>query len=164
MARPSVYLKERCETFSKLLDYFFVSGKCVTINERLITFLYQIDFWDWEIENLIFSFDNFEERSKAWIGDVSSTAVETSMKHGFPLRTNLVNFWRNWIRRGNNEVVSPRDDLNKVVTKWNELLTLAEKKVFLSEKTVKSLIDLGGQFVPNLDKYRKAGVYEKKFS
>lgn len=68
MKRPSVYLEEKCEGLEKVLDFFLDrQGKLFKpADEKLLVFLHQLDFWDWEIDNLIFSFDNFEERSKAW--------------------------------------------------------------------------------------------------
>ncbi len=66
--RPSVYLLNKCEAVDKVLDFFLATegSYCRTLAEKRAVFLAQIDFWDWEIENLIFSFDSFMERVKAW--------------------------------------------------------------------------------------------------
>jgi hypothetical protein len=158
--RPSVYLEDKCKTFETLLDYFLAEKGSFnkTVNEKLLAFLYQIDFWDWEIENLIFSFDNFEERSQAWQGSANSNVNAIWLRHGLPIKSNLVSFWKDYSSRyyKGEKVVAPVKHLNKVIDKWNKLLDRCVDRVFMEEKTIQSAIEMKAQILPNLDKYKKS--------
>src|SRR5688500_8352071 len=69
--RPSVYLEERCANLDQVLDFFLgpsrgQGGHGPGADEMLVVFLSQLGFWEWELDNLIYAFTTFEERSKAW--------------------------------------------------------------------------------------------------
>ena len=65
--RPSQYLLEKIQAFDTVLDFFGYSSKGVIETEKRVIFLITIDFWEWEIENLIYSCQTFKERSQAWL-------------------------------------------------------------------------------------------------
>ena len=66
--RPSVYFLERCQELGRVLDFFLApqQGQSPGLNERLVVFLSQISFWEWELDNLIYAFTSFAERARAW--------------------------------------------------------------------------------------------------
>jgi hypothetical protein len=170
--RPSVYLEEKCEGLEKVIDFFLSSkgGLLKPADEKLLVFLHQIDFWDWEIENLIFSFDNFEERSRAWetTGGIAAylnnrfgilvknkTADRVELDRRYREVRRRYKEWWNPDAAKKNEVYAPWEKLVKVVDKWNQLITLCEERVLVAEKHRKTAADLGAQVLPNLDKFRK---------
>ena len=142
--KPSVYLTEKCGSLEKVLDWLISAQLSRKIDDKLISFLSQIDFWDWEIENLIFSFDNFKERSKAW--EYSDTTHDLLSRFGIAADA---------YKTGNNSAIAPVDKLNNVLLKWNKLLEICEKRVMLPAKKIDQYIKLGAQILPNLDKYKK---------
>lgn len=160
--RPSVYLVEKCDGLEKVIDFFtHLQGSYLkAADEKLLVFLHQIDFWDWEIENLIFSFDNFEERSRAWKG--GSMAEQIGARHGILVKSKIsddADFNRKYRSCHEQEVVvAPRENLKVVVEKWNALLSLCEQRVMVSQKGLNTAIHYGAQVLPNLDKYRKKFV------
>ena len=185
MNRPSQYLIDKVITLNKVLEFFArESGDYLrTINERLTIFLAQMDFWDWEIENLIFSFDTFADRSKAWesSGHVSSYLA----KQGFLVRDKILTQMaeHNWMRDNtvarprkvfqktkagknrkgtdvieygpveNVKTVAPVESLNDLIRKWNVLVDMCEKRLLRSD--AQHMAELGVPVVKNLDKYKK---------
>jgi hypothetical protein len=64
--RPSVYLVERSQELGRVL-YFFLApheGRTPGLDERLVVFLAQLGFWEWELDNLIYAFTTFAERMR----------------------------------------------------------------------------------------------------
>lgn len=153
--KSSVYLTEKCETLSKVLLFFLEGGYNKTVSEKLAVFLLQIDFWDWEMDNLVYSFTNFEDRSKAW---EHFKGIPESLKNlGFLVNDNRFMCYAFDIRQiqERNEVSAPFNELNKVIGKWNDVLSVCEDKLLISKEKAKSYVTLGAQIMPNLDKYRK---------
>jgi len=150
--RPSVYLQEKCSTISAALDFFCQGSAHFSINEKKLTFLAQIDFWEWELETVIYSFDNFKERSAAW--DSITTIRDRLSKLGIIVRENVFSKaedkrgW-NWFKRST--VVEPWDDLNRLIDKWNTLLENCEKK--LLDNSINP--EWGIEALPDLSKYKK---------
>ena len=66
--RPSAYLRERCETLGRVLDFFLAPhhGQSAGLDERLVVFLSQIGFWEWELDTLLYAVATFRERAQAW--------------------------------------------------------------------------------------------------
>ena len=159
--RPSVYLEEKCQCLEKVLD-FFLSPKGSfhkPVNEKLLVFLYQLDFWDWEMANLLFSFDNFDERSKAWI---ENRGMSEYILHHFSILVKQGK-WEEYDRSLDRDirnytekpVVAPWELLRNVIEKWNLLLNQCEERIMQSEETMQNAIKLGAQILPNLNKYKK---------
>ena len=173
-------------TFRKVVEFFAkeTGDYMRSINERLVIFLAQIDFWDWEIENLIFSFDTFDERSKVWesSGHVSSYLA----KQGIIVKDKILcdlaehNWWRDQRtvrprlasyktkagkRRKGTEVIeyepvekvktiAPVQELNQLICQWNELVEMCEKR--LLTKHAENMVRLGAtDILKNLDKFKK---------
>ncbi len=155
--KPSVYLVEKCETFSNVLGYFLAAKGSYKkpINEKLLVFLAQIDWWDWEIENLIFSFDNFVERSKLWktMGDLPEKVFKDFGVMVNPKVGDKIIYDRAY--RVEPEIVAPWEDLNVVIDKWNRLVAYCEERLLADEKVRKSAVDLGAG-VRDLSKYKKS--------
>lgn len=177
--RASVYLTEKCDTFKKLVNFFLdkQAGFCKTLNEKRAVFLAQIDFWDWELDALVYSFQTFAERAKAW--DDSASLTESLAKHGILVKNSILTDldfkrYRRQISgrtvlkdgyyvpvRGEPDVtVAPVDKLNEVIRKWNKLLSICEDEIMPPEKTLRIAIGMKAAVVPNLEKFRKKELPE----
>ena len=60
-----------------------------------------------------------------------------------------------WRQHRDKKVVPPLDKLNKVIDKWNGVLSAIEERLLVSEDKVESYANLGADLKANLDKYRK---------
>ena len=155
--RPSKYLLDKVANMSGALHFFWSNEQSNknSLKEKRLVFLSQIDFWDWEMETLIFSFSNFEDRSKAW---TEPGQIELLLRsQGILVSNSSIRSagnlpWNNrWKRRG--VVYAPIKELNDCIETWNMLLAACEETVILHN--VDDMINLGGNFIHNLDKYRK---------
>lgn len=156
--RPSVYLQEKCANLEKVIDFFLMPQGTflTTIGERLLSFLSQIDFWEWEIDNLVFSFATFEERSRAW--EFEKGLIEGVQSQGMMVQKHLFNKLKEKRHRKKGQgrkVVPPYDRLTIVVDKWNQLLRLCEDRVLLPRAELDKLASLGAQILLDLTKFRK---------
>ena len=61
--RSSLYLVLRAEALLGSLKFFISETDSL---RRRVQFLAQSDFWEWEIDNLIYSFTNLAERQRTW--------------------------------------------------------------------------------------------------
>lgn len=153
MERPSVYLVEKCQALEKTLQ-FFVSSYGGSLVERRLTFLAQIDFWDWEMDELMFAVQNFSKRAQAWIAGKGSLDILLK-KQGFVVKTKKLEnalIDRHWVTKYRQQVKAPIRQLNKVIEKWNELLVLCESLL------QKDLERYGVVAEKDLSKYRKKEV------
>ena len=160
MEKPSAYLVGKCDCLSKVVDFFVSNngGYCRTVKDKRTVFLSQIDFWDWEMDELIYSVESFSERSKAWESCLNMR--ESLSKLGIPVNQAIVykiESDRGWNAHavGKNQVVPPIEALNVVIKKWNKLLKLCEDTLFMERKEIISLGEMGCKFIQSLDKYRK---------
>lgn len=143
MKRPSEYLVQKCNNLLTALNFFFKGNEYFTAKSKRIIFLSQIDYWDWELEELIFSFKNFRERGKAW--SPNADVYGMLVAKGFDVKVPEVNeLVYSQARLDANQVYAPVDNLNEVIEKFNELLILSVK-----------ILNNG-----NLDKYKKELVGE----
>ena len=124
--RTSLYLVRRADALLGALRYFLKDGGN-PLGRRLV-FLAQVDFWEWEMENLIYSFTNFAERSKSWqspehvkdklweIGVVVDVGLSKKVR------------WRRgmWHVHEEGRRVAPVELLAETVGAWNKLIDLAE--------------------------------------
>jgi hypothetical protein len=159
--RPSVYLEEKCHALSQVLDFFSAppSALLQSLDEKLVVFLSQLEFWEWELDNLIYSFTTFVDRVKAW-DQYSGRALVDSLKgRGIPVRVSAVknlNEKRMARKERVRQVEAPAAQLNDVIEKWNNLLRACEQRVLVPEDERQRSIQLGAQFLPDLSRYRKA--------
>jgi hypothetical protein len=159
--RPSVYLEEKCDTLRRALNFFGAAqaGFAQPRTERLMVFLTQIDFWEWEIDNLIYSFSTFAERAKAWEQQNGYGLANALRARGIPVRVGAVKDLKERRQARSDRVqrvVSPTKRLNEVITQWNQLLEISEGKVLVTPEERQRDIQLGAQFLPDLSRYRKA--------
>lgn len=145
----SVYLVEKCESLAEVLHF---------MKKNPIRFLAQIDFWDWEMENLMFSFSNFSERSKAW-GD-EDTVHEKLKSLGIVLSRDA-NWYLQWnpIYASMKNVEVPKAKLLEVISMWNALIHYCESH-FLGDKLKPKLREKYG-YNSTLEKYVKKLEKEK---
>ena len=124
--RTSLYLVRRAEALLGSLR-FFLNDTGNPLARRLV-FLAQVDFWEWEMENLIYSFTNFAERSKSWqspehLKDKLWTAgvlVDAKLSASIKWRHGM------WHVRREGRRVAPAELLAEAVKEWNQLIDLAE--------------------------------------
>jgi hypothetical protein len=159
--RPSVYLQERCAELGRVLDFFLVvhRGQMPGIDERLVVFLAQLGFWEWELDNLVFAFTTFAERARAWESDNGHALAEGLKARGLPVRFAAVkNVKGKRLARAERvrQVVAPVAELNRVIAMWNALLALCEERVLLPAEERAELAALGAGVLPDLSKYRRA--------
>lgn len=137
--KNSVYLLNKCENLQKSLDFFCGGDYKTPAKIRRVIFLLQIDFWDWELEELIFSFKNFHERSSAWGDNGIWKIFELFKKNNIELKQNILeeyNSWVDWRDYDINSksyqtkiVIPPTENLNKTIEIFNSLLDLCQKEL-----------------------------------
>jgi hypothetical protein len=157
--RPSLYLLERCQELSRVLDFFHeVRRVPLGLDERLVVFLTQMGFWEWELDNIIYAFNSFAERSRAWDNDSGSSMAESLKARGLPVRFSAVkNIKVNRHNRAERmrQVIAPIEELNRVIGVWNDLLDLCEERVMQSAEERKRDANLGANVLTDLAQFRK---------
>lgn len=126
--KKSKYLENKCENLSNTLNYFSSGGYNFSENSKHLIFLSQIDFWDFEIDSLIFSFDNFKERSKAWNSEknIEKMLIEKDITVKPSILKNIkFDYGYNW----KEETEAPYEDLERLIKKWNLLIGSCEKLI-----------------------------------
>jgi len=150
--RPSRYLIERIEAMERVIDFFATVSAGVALKEKQAVFLAQIDFWDWEMDNIVYACEQFRVRAQAW--NVSHGRLNDLLEgRGFLTKPRLV------VRYPWHEpkaVVAPFENLNRLVRAWNELLESAEKHC-VNEKRAANVKRCDGEVVMPVD-FRKEEV------
>jgi hypothetical protein len=135
--RTSLYLVRRADALLGTLRFFSASSGD-TIRRRL-QFLAQSDYWEWEIDNLIYSFTNLAERRETWR---SPNATRLKLDQlGIVVNAKLLRNAR-WqsdghrrypARRGGKWNIKHRSDrvapvalLKQVIDAWNLVIGLVE--------------------------------------
>lgn len=158
MERASVYLIERASSLTQALNFFTKGQKNIDGDEKKMIFLAQIDFWDFEVESLIYCFQSFAERQKAWntIGSVE----EKISKNKLLIRPNFIknlgdsrSHWR-WRYQRRANVVAPIEALLNLVNEWNVLLDRSEY-LLATEKMAKNANLCGVKVLTNLQGFKK---------
>lgn len=136
--RNSEYLLNKCKNLQNSLTYFTLGDSKTRAEIRRIIFLAQIDFWDWEIEELIFSFQNWKIRSKAWEG-CTAEIFKMLKDNNISLKLNEMSSIDYWVKNRYydinskyNEVevvIPPKEELLKTINIYNNLLILCEKEI-----------------------------------
>ena len=127
--RTSFYLTRKAEALSGVLRFF--PDKSSPANRQL-QFLAQSDFWEWEIDNLIYSFTNLRERSKTWqssdhaIRKLGTLGVVIDAKVARKVRWRP--YQRHWQHKDAMRRVAPVEMLREVIDLWNELVDAAETR------------------------------------
>lgn len=154
-SRSSQYLVEKCLALRQALEFFSKSGGRAGhgVEDRLMVFLAQIDFWEWEVDNLVYSFTTFCERQDAWEDPTKAIRLK-----GFACRPRCVAkaSWANYARRYSGrvtEVTAPLDALNDCLKQWDSILTECKERV-LSEQRIEQYRNIGASLV-SIEKYRK---------
>jgi hypothetical protein len=150
LRRNSVYLEKKVENLHTTLEYFNKG------NERRIIFLSQIDFWDWEIAELIYSLTNFDERQVSWRSSgLSKILYNSNFMLKFPIVESFIREMRWESRDDSHTVKAPKLEMNSLIERWNALLDRCEKELFLHK--AENMKEAGGlvNAITNLDKYRK---------
>jgi hypothetical protein len=136
MERPSVYLVEKADALRRALEFFTGQQNQNRVNssdDKRLAFLAQIDFWHWEVENLLYSYESFKERSEAWktfginLGNVNSNGLMVRAK--ILSRVRWSQFYETYSYKRKPQTVAPHEMLNSVIDQWNSLLDLMEKEV-----------------------------------
>lgn len=167
--RNSAYLEQKALGLQQALKFFLASSHGQGREERLLAFLDQIDFWDWEVEELMFSFKNFAERAEAFS---TTTPGERAATQGILVkdakardlqfeRRYAATMERNYGMRtkGHVPVVAPEDALEATLATWHDLLTAAERSVMATPGTVENAVRAGVTgYQKDLSKFRKAAA------
>ena len=155
--RPSVYLMEKARALDNAISFF---SSHIKDEERMLVFMSQLSFWEWEIDNLIESFDTFDDRSKCW---ESIKEIESSLnKMGISIRpkklqnVKVERRWKRWYLNKQRDVVAPVDILTGIIQRWNKILEVCEEK-YLS-KFSQDAVDMGANLLANLSKFKKKWV------
>lgn len=150
--RSSIFLCELCETFYTALNFFRTSNKFSDAEKGLI-FIAQIDFWDFQIENLIYAFDSFQERQEDWVN--FDSIVDKIKKKDLIVRTehlqNVKNarYWKNQ----NKALNEPKDLFLKTVTLYNDIID--KYSYLLINKKQEKQYKLVGIKVKRIEDYKK---------
>lgn len=123
--RTSLYLVRRAETLIGALKFFANDGGNAT--ERRLQFLAQSDFGEWELDNLVYSFESLAERSRTW--ETSAAALQKLGRLGIAVDAKVVRKvrWRgDWRVRAETRRVAPVDLLREAVDLWNGLVDRVE--------------------------------------
>lgn len=143
--RPSQFLQLRIDNLAGTLTFF--SRR----EEHKVAFLLQIDFWDWEMDEMIYAVGNFSEREKAW--RVSGrTADEILRSQGLILKKRVRIDYGPAVQTS--EIAAPSADLAKLIAAWNDLISACNE--LLDSNQTEQTLKVGGKALRNLSKYRKA--------
>ncbi len=134
--RPSVYVQERAEALGRVFDFFTAPhrGQAPGAKELLVVFLAQLDFWEWELDNLVYAFTAFGERAAAWEHENGFGLANALRTRGIWVRAATVRGLKlkRQARSGRrSRVVAPVAALNRVLVQWNGLLAACEERVLI---------------------------------
>jgi hypothetical protein len=125
--RASFNLTRKAEALLGVLRFFLDTSS--PANRRL-QFLAQSDFWEWEIDNLIYSFTNLRERSKTW--QSSDHAIRKLGTLGVAIDTKVARkvrwrpYQRHWQHKDALRRIAPVELLREVIDLWNQIVDMAE--------------------------------------
>ncbi len=155
--RVSQYLLTKIENLEQVIAFFSKS------KWRRLVFLLQIDFWDWEMDEVIYSYDNFEKRKESW--SIPPDSLEATLRKlryicDFDTLKQLAGanelFAKMSAEDGQTDtVVPPAEQMERLLQKWNDLLMLVQDTI-LDRKRAKQVNLSGGHAVTNLRKYAKS--------
>lgn len=125
--QTSFYLVRRAEALLSALRFFDSPQQA---SRRLLQFLAQSDFWEWELDNLIYSFTNLAERQETWRS--TRSALLKLGQLGIALDAKMLKqvSWRGgrWRVELGGRRVAPVELLAEVLDVWTRLLDAAEAR------------------------------------
>jgi len=142
--RPSRFLKSRIENFAEALTFF------TPMPQRQMAFLLQIDFWDWEMDEILYAVSSFGDREKAWHLS-GRTADDLLGSQGILIRAKTRKSYGNAVQV--TKVVAPLADLRSLIDRWNNLIGRCE--ALLDRDEIEKTLLVGGKALQDLTKYRK---------
>jgi len=159
MARTSKYLEGKAQNLRAALLFFIARDK----EDRLMSFLDQLSYWSWEMDELLYSFISFDERAKQFESSQPGKAAENMglmLKRAAKDRVKQDRRWDRWkaqfYGREDDKVQAPTDELRATVDLWNDILTQAEHLLEAPE-AVENARQVGVKgLLSNLDSYRRA--------
>lgn len=125
--KTSFYLLRRAEALLGAVRFFRNEG--ASAPQRQLRFLAQSDFWEWEMENLIYSFTSFAERARTW--RTAEAANQKLLAIGIVVDAKVVKSarWRGeWRLRQRDERVAPVEMLRQTIDEWNLLIREVEAR------------------------------------
>lgn len=123
--RTSLYLVLRAEALLGALKFFAKTSP--DASRRRVQFLAQSDFWEWEIDNLIYSFTNLAERQKSWQSSHDALAKLATLGVAVNVRLlKRVRHGSDWKLNRKGTRVAPVELLKEVIEIWNGLIDAAE--------------------------------------
>lgn len=123
--RTSLYLVRRAEALIGALKFF--ANDVGNATERRLQFLAQSDFWEWELDNLAYSFETLAERSRTWASGAAATRKLNQL--GVVVDAKIVRRvkWHGgWRVREDRRRVAPAELLREAVELWNGLIDRVE--------------------------------------
>lgn len=162
--RTSVYLESRCEIVEQLLAFFEAKNVEPLLKvERAVVFLAQLQFWDWELENLILAINSYRERSTAWT-DLNGYGMANALKTaGFWIRKKYLGGLKSRrVQRqvSGQQVSAPVKRLNLLLIRWNNYLDYLEQEVLIDEEERLDAASYHCNIHLNLNAWRKAMLLE----
>lgn len=143
--RNSVFLEDKTKALKQSLSFF------ANANKRAKTiFFSQVDYWEFEIDLLIYSFQTFTERQNCWRS--SEQIKQNFLKNKIPVKNS---FWQDIPNQNTSNVVAPIELLNETIDLWNSLVSHCEKYL-MSEKEIQRAIECGASFISNLHHMKKS--------
>jgi hypothetical protein len=131
--RTSFYLTRKAEALLGVLRFF---AEPMAPLHRRLQFLAQSDFWEWEIDNLVYSFTNLQERSKTWqssdhaMRKLGAMGVVIDVKVARRVRWRPLT--RHWQHKDSTRRVAPVELLKETINLWNQLVDLADERFVAS--------------------------------
>lgn len=151
--KTSIFLKERVAVLRQALSFFAGNKSNIPSYTRKCIFMSQIDFWDFEMDSLIYCFDSFEQRQRQWshIGSLH----ERMEKNNIIVNSKTIKkLYENTIYNPHKPITAPIEDLNSLIDFWNEIIINCEKLIDLNK--IKSIDNCNGSsYLKNLDKFKK---------
>lgn len=119
-----------------------------------LVFLRQIEFWNWELDELLFSVSNFQERRHTWMKEPADLIWELENEGYCLSQKDKILRDLKLGRYGSEEYRIPLDEVNEVIDEWNDLIELVSRQLF-DRQRIEVIRSSGGVAIDSLDRYRK---------
>jgi hypothetical protein len=157
--RTSVFLESRVAQLRQVVA-FFVDKRGAAGTRRLLVFLTQIEFWNWEFDCLRYAAEGFAGRALGWRTPPSGVE-EGLVELGFRVKRQALDEVREELRQHGGVVASvsvPREQYDELVSEWNALLTRVED--LFDSKRIADEVGTGARLKTDLAAYRKGPLRE----